>query len=100
MVAATSIVRIVPGVPGRAIYEAVTIPEGFDLTGEDLIQRVDDEEATVRNRLAVYKSQTRPLVDYYSQWAASGDAHAPKYRRIEGVGTVEDITQRALAALA
>ena len=70
-----------------------------DVTGEDLIQRVDDEEATVRNRLSVYKNQTRPLVDYYSNWAASGDAAAPRYRRISGTGSVDEITARALAAL-
>jgi adenylate kinase len=70
-----------------------------DVTGEELIQRVDDAEETVRNRLAVYKSQTRPLVDYYSSWAASGAAGAPRYRKISGTGSVEDITARALAAL-
>jgi len=71
-----------------------------DVTGEDLIQRVDDEEATVRNRLDVYQKQTRPLVDYYSGWAASGDADAPRYRKISGTGSVEEITARAIAALA
>ena len=70
-----------------------------DVTGEDLIQRADDEEATVRNRLDVYKKQTRPLVDYYSNWAAGGDADAPRYRKISGTGSVEEITARALAAL-
>ena len=70
-----------------------------DETGEDLIQRDDDKEETVRKRLDVYQAQTRPLVDYYSQWAATGDANAPKYRRIEGMGSVDDITRRALAAL-
>lgn len=70
-----------------------------DLTGEDLIQREDDKEETVRKRLEVYSQQTRPLVDYYSQWAKSDPAAAPKYRSISGVGTVDDITQRALAAL-
>ena len=70
-----------------------------DLTGEELIQRADDEEATVRNRLAVYKEQTRPLVDYYAGWAASGDPQAPRYRKIGGTGSVEEITARALAAL-
>ncbi|HWI11871.1 MAG TPA: adenylate kinase, partial [Burkholderiaceae bacterium] len=49
-----------------------------DVTGEELIQRADDEEATVRNRLAVYKDQTRPLIEYYAKWAASGDAGAPR----------------------
>ncbi len=71
-----------------------------DVTGEDLIQRADDEEATVRNRLDVYKKQTRPLVDYYSSWAASGEAGAPRYRKISGTGSVDEITARALAALA
>ena len=70
-----------------------------DVTGEDLILRVDDAEETVRNRLAVYKSQTRPLVDYYSTWADSGAADAPRYRKISGTGSVEEITARALAAL-
>jgi len=70
-----------------------------DITGEDLIQRKDDEEETVRKRLEVYSQQTRPLVDYYSAWAKSDPAAAPKYRAIKGVGTVEEITQRALAAL-
>jgi adenylate kinase len=70
-----------------------------DETGEDLIQRDDDKEETVRKRLDVYQAQTRPLVDYYSQWANTGDAGAPKYRRIEGMGSVEDITRRAQAAL-
>jgi len=70
-----------------------------DVTGEDLIQRVDDEEATVRNRLDVYKKQTRPLVDYYSGWAASGEVDAPRYRKISGTGSVEEITARAIAAL-
>jgi adenylate kinase len=71
-----------------------------DLTGEDLVQREDDKEDTVRKRLQVYQSQTRPLVDYYSAWAASGDPQAPRYRRIGGTGTVEQITERAFAALA
>ena len=71
-----------------------------DVTGEDLIQRADDAEATVKNRLTVYQNQTRPLVEYYSAWAASSAADAPRYRQISGTGSVEDITARALAALA
>jgi len=70
-----------------------------DVTGEDLVQRDDDKEETVKKRLEVYSAQTRPLVDYYAGWAASGDAQAPQYRRIEGIGTVDEITARALAAL-
>jgi adenylate kinase len=71
-----------------------------DVTGEPLIQRVDDEEETVKKRLAVYAAQTRPLVEYYQRWAASGDPVAPAYRKIDGTGSVDDITARALAALA
>jgi adenylate kinase len=70
-----------------------------DVTGEELIQRVDDSEDTVRNRLSVYHSQTRPLVDYYSRWAASGDPAAPRYRRIDGTGSVDEIRNRAFEAL-
>ncbi len=71
-----------------------------DATGEDLIQRADDAEATVKNRLLVYQNQTRPLVDYYSAWAARGEPDAPRCLKISGTGSVEDITARALAALA
>jgi len=70
-----------------------------DPTGEPLVQRDDDREETVKKRLEVYRAQTRPLVDYYGKWAASGDKRAPKYRRISGKGKVEDITREALAAL-
>ncbi|MDB5819984.1 MAG: adenylate kinase [Rhizobacter sp.] len=70
-----------------------------DVTGEDLIQREDDHEATVLKRLDVYKAQTRPLVDYYSEWAKSGAPGAPHYRKISGTGTVDEITSRALQAL-
>jgi adenylate kinase len=70
-----------------------------DVTGDELIQRDDDKEETVKKRLEVYQKQTRPLVEYYSSWAAAGDAVAPQYRKISGTGTVEEITARALAAL-
>ena len=70
-----------------------------DVTGDDLIQRDDDSEATVRHRLNVYQSQTRPLVEYYASWAASGDAQAPRYARIAGLGAVDEITARAMSAL-
>ncbi len=70
-----------------------------DATGEDLIQRVDDSEATVRHRLDVYQNQTRPLVEYYAAWAATQDTQAPRYARISGLGGVDEIAGRALAAL-
>ncbi|HEY0846203.1 MAG TPA: adenylate kinase [Noviherbaspirillum sp.] len=70
-----------------------------DVTGEDLIQRDDDKEDTVKKRLEVYHSQTKVLVDYYNKWAASGQPGAPKYRKIAGVGPVETIRDKAFAAL-
>jgi adenylate kinase len=70
-----------------------------DETGEPLVQRDDDREATVRKRLEVYRAQTRPLVDYYGKWAAAGDARAPRYRKISGTGSVDEIRTRAFAAL-
>ena len=70
-----------------------------DVTGEPLIQREDDKEETVRKRLEVYSAQTRPLVDYYSQWAKTDPTQAPQYRAISGTGNVEDITSRAFKAL-
>lgn len=70
-----------------------------DVTGEALIQRADDKEETVMKRLEVYAAQTRPLVDYYANWAKADPVNAPKYRAISGTGTVEEITARALAAL-
>ena len=70
-----------------------------DVTGEPLIQREDDREATVRHRLSVYKAQTQPLVDFYSRWAASGDAAAPRCVRISGTGSVDEIRDRSFAAL-
>ena len=70
-----------------------------DITGESLIQRDDDKEETVKKRLDVYQKQTRPLVSYYSDWAASGDSVAPKYRKISGTGSVDEITARALDSL-
>jgi adenylate kinase len=71
-----------------------------DVTGEPLVQRDDDKEDTVKKRLDVYSSQTRPLVDYYSNWAKADPAAAPRYRAISGTGTVDEITARAFSALA
>ena len=70
-----------------------------DVTGDALIQREDDTEETVRNRLAVYHAQTEPLVTYYQQWEASGDPKAPRYRKVNGIGTVEGIRDACLTAL-
>ena len=70
-----------------------------DVTGEALIQRDDDQEETVRNRLDVYHAQTEPLIDYYKSWKSSGEPAAPKYIRIEGVGKVEEIRDQIYSAL-
>jgi len=70
-----------------------------DVTGEPLIQRDDDREITVRERLAVFHEQTEPLISYYSQWAESGEANAPRYVIVEGVGNVEDIRDRIFESL-
>ena len=72
-----------------------------DVTGDDLIQRDDDKEETVRKRLQVYDDQTRPLVEYYSSWAAQANStdkvKAPAYRKVNGTGSVEDITTSIFA---
>jgi adenylate kinase len=87
---------------GRSYHVKFNPPrvEGRDnATGEPLIQRDDDREDTVRRRLEVYRRQTRPLVEYYTRWADSGDARAPRYHCISGLGSVEEIRARAFAAL-
>ena len=70
-----------------------------DVTGEPLIQRDDDQEETVRERLSVYHDQTEPLIEYYSRWAAAGGEGAPRYVKINGIGKVEEIRDAIFAAL-
>ena len=70
-----------------------------DVTGEALVQRDDDQEETVKKRLDVYHSQTKPLIDYYAKWLASGDAKAPTCRKVAGVGSVDTIRQAVFLAL-
>ena len=70
-----------------------------DVTGEPLIQRDDDKEETVRKRLQVYHEQTEPLVEYYSQWSTKGGHGAPRYIKIAGIGSVEEIRDLIFAAL-
>jgi len=93
--------RVHPG-SGRSYHTKFNPPKVADIddvTGEPLVQRDDDREETVRNRLAVYREQTRPLVDYYESWAASGDPAAPAYRRISGLGSVEEIRDSVIEAI-
>jgi adenylate kinase len=87
---------------GRTYHVKFNPPkvEGHDdVTGEELIQREDDKEETVKKRLDVYSAQTRPLVDYYSQWAQKDPDSAPKYRAVSGMGSVDTITASVFAAL-
>ncbi|WP_163577428.1 adenylate kinase [Halomonas faecis] len=80
-------------------YNPPREPGKDDVTGEPLIQRDDDRESTVRNRLSVYHEQTAPLVDYYQQWAQEDPEAAPAYHRVAGVGSVDEITGQVLEAL-
>jgi len=70
-----------------------------DVTGEPLIQRDDDKEETVRARLEVYHNQTEPLIVYYSRWAEEGAEGAPRYVKVEGIGSVDEIRQRIFDGL-
>jgi adenylate kinase len=70
-----------------------------DVTDDTLIQRADDKEDTVRERLKVYHLQTQPLIEYYSNWAASGDSAAPNFIQVNGVGNVESIREQIFSAL-
>lgn len=83
----------------HTVFNPPKVADIDDITGEPLVQRDDDREETVRERLAVYRDQTRPLVDYYSTWAASGDPKAPVYVQLSGLGTVEQIRERIFQAL-
>lgn len=100
--------EIVQRIAGRRVHEASgrvyhiahnppKVEGKDDVTGEDLVQRKDDTEETVRHRLSVYHSQTKPLVDFYQKLEKTH--HKPKYSHIAGVGSVESITAKVLAAL-
>lgn len=93
--------RVHPG-SGRTyhlLFNPPRVTGKDDVTGEDLVQRADDREDVVRKRLEVYHAQTRPLVDYYLNWARSGQPGAPRYSCVTGVGSVADIKAKVLAAL-
>lgn len=87
---------------GRVYHTKFNPPKNDDLddvTGEPLVQRDDDKEETVKKRLGVYHNQTEVLLGYYNKWAQSGLPGAPKYRKITGVGPVEQVRDAAFAAL-
>lgn len=94
--------RLVDPKSGRTyhtIYNPPKVPGKDDVTGDPLVQRADDSEATVRKRLEVYKELTQPLVGYYSQWSDSGDEAAPRFIVISGLGEVDDVAERVKQAL-
>ena len=81
-------------------YNPPKVPGKDDVTGEDLIQREDDREETVKHRLAVYHAQTEPLVAYYAKWAGTGDPAAPRYRKVNGTGSVDAVRAAIRTTLA
>jgi len=83
----------------HTVYNPPKVAGKDDETGDDLVQRADDTEETVRNRLNVYHEQTAPLVGYYNDWAATGAGNAPEYVKVNGVGDLNEIKQTLLAAL-
>ncbi len=92
-------VHLASGRTYHIIYNPPKVEGKDDKTREDLVQREDDQEGTVRERLRVYHEQTEPLIDYYSNWAANGDSNAPTYVQIKGVGKVEEIRDQIFSAL-
>jgi len=92
-------VHVASGRTYHVIFNPPNVTGRDDITGEPLIQREDDHEETVMNRLAIYHAQTEPLTTYYGQWEASGDARAPRYRKVNGLGTVEGVRDTCMAAL-
>jgi len=92
-------VHLASGRTYHVTFNPPKVPGKDDVTGEDLIQREDDREETVKNRLAVYHAQTEPLVAYYQKWAATGDPRAPKYRSVDGLASVDAVREASLAAL-
>ena len=92
-------VHLASGRTYHVVFNPPKVEGKDDETGEPLIQRDDDKEETVRKRLQVYHDQTEPLIGYYKQWESTGEAGAPQYVRIEGVGKVDEIRQQIFGAL-
>jgi adenylate kinase len=92
-------VHLASGRTYHVVFNPPRVEGRDDVTGEPLVQRDDDKEATVRRRLEVYHAQTQPLVAWYDLWAESGDPAAPRHCRIPGSGSVDEIRAQVLAAL-
>ena len=93
-------VHLASGRTYHIVFNPPKVPGKDDVTGEDLVQRADDNEETVKRRIANYHSQTQPLIAFYSKWATAGDKRAPRCINVPGTGKVEDIRDRLFAALA
>ncbi len=92
-------VHVASGRTYHVVFNPPKVEGKDDETGEDLIQRDDDQEETVKKRLDVYHEQTEPLIEYYSKWAESGENNAPKYIKIDGIGKVDEIRDNIFLAL-
>jgi adenylate kinase len=92
-------VHLASGRSYHLVFNPPKVPGKDDVTGEDLVQRPDDKEETVRQRIATYHAQTEPVIGYYSKWSASGDSAAPRYVRVRGTGTVDECRDRLLSAV-
>ena len=92
-------VHLASGRSYHVVFNPPKVEGRDDVTGEALVQREDDRAETVRRRLEIYHEQTKPLIAYYNSWFSTGDANAPKFVRIEGVGSVDQIKQAICAAL-
>jgi len=92
-------VHMASGRTYHVVFNPPKVEGKDDATGEDLIQRADDNEETVLKRLDVYHAQTEPLVKYYADWAASGKPGAPAHVKVSGTGKVDEIRDNIFAAL-
>jgi adenylate kinase len=92
-------VHVASGRSYHVVFNPPKVAGKDDVTGEDLVQRKDDLEETVKNRLDVYHKQTEPLVEYYEKWSKSGDPMAPHYHRVDGLGSVDEVSIRIFKAL-
>ena len=92
-------VHVASGRTYHVVFNPPRVAGKDDVTGEDLIQRDDDREETVKKRLDVYHAQTEPLVKFYGDWGKTGEAGAPKYIKVSGVGSVDSITSAVFAGL-
>jgi adenylate kinase len=92
-------VHVASGRTYHVVFNPPKVAMKDDVTGEDLIQRDDDKEETVKKRLDIYHAQTEPLVKFYGDWGNTGEAGAPKYIKVSGVGSVDSITAACFAGL-